>query len=78
MIDKKYLVGFKWRNSEPVETLVGGRKVISYKVVERALTPSDIIALKDNILEYNIVTSDGRKYTIPKLESVLKKEVSNV
>ncbi len=65
-IDRKYLIGLKFKASEGRTVTKDGRDVIEYVTVERALKPEDVIGWRDTGPEIIIVTADGHKSTISK------------
>lgn len=61
-IDKKYLVGLKFKSSKPNKTAEG----VKHIPFERNLQPADVLDWKDNGPSVTIVTADGQKYTVDK------------
>ena len=74
-IDSRYLEGIMWNDSiasMPKEKDTEGKKKIKYERVSRKLLVSDVLAVKEGLTEVIFVTSDGKKYTKPKLSSISK------
>jgi len=77
-IDPKLLKGLKYRDSERGQVLKDGQKVYQYTPRERELTPDDLMNLANTkqgespryFNDYGdkivIVTTDGKKYELPK------------
>jgi len=65
-IDKKFLAGLKYRSSKPAKE--GGGSVPT----ERALTPADVLDWNEKGSIVTIVTADGQKYKIDKIDKNAK------
>jgi hypothetical protein len=65
-IDKKYLVGLKYRGAEQKVIEKDGRKVTVSEPFERPLEPADVLDWADKGAEVVLVTADGQKVTVAK------------
>jgi urease accessory protein UreE len=67
-IDQKFLKGLKLHFAEQRKSKKDGRDVVQNIPQERPLTQDDILDWKDYGDTVVIVTADGQKYTIDKVE----------
>ena len=65
-IERKYLAGLKYRGAERKVTEENGRKKQVGVPFERALRPEDVLSWADLGDSVQLVTADGRKYTVAK------------
>jgi hypothetical protein len=78
MIDKKYLEGLNFKDSDRKTVVENGEKKTIFIPRERKLTIDDVLAFRETETEMIFVTADGQKYTLPLIKGKKGRDIPTV